>query len=136
MEIRQFRESDRADVIALWNDVFAYPAAHNDPASAIDRKLAIDPELFFVAVVDSTVAGTVMGGYDGHRGWVYSLAVASNRRRQNMGSALMKHLEMQLSRLGCPKVNLQVYAENREVVAFYEELGYHVEERVSMGKLL
>ena len=81
-------------------------------------------------------SGTVMGGYDGHRGWVYSLAVVPEVRRRGVGTALMRHVERELAVRGCPKVNLQVLASNAATVAFYEKLGYSVEERVSMGKLL
>jgi ribosomal protein S18 acetylase RimI-like enzyme len=75
-----------------------------------------------------------MGGYDGHRGWVYSLAVDPANRRKGIGTALMRELERRLKNLGCPKLNLQILNHNMGVVAFYESLGYKVEERVSMGK--
>jgi ribosomal protein S18 acetylase RimI-like enzyme len=136
MEIRPFHESDQDSVIALWKDVFAYPAPHNDPARVIRDKLAVQRDLFFVARIDGTVVGTVMGGYDGHRGWVYALAVRPESRRRGIGSALMKHVEKELAERGCPKVNLQVLATNAATVAFYRKLGYAVEERLSMGKLL
>ena len=77
-----------------------------------------------------------MAGYDGHRGWVYYVAVSPRRRRQGIGSALMKEVEARLAQFGCPKLNLQVRATNQEVVAFYQQLGYEVEQRVSMGKRL
>jgi ribosomal protein S18 acetylase RimI-like enzyme len=137
MDIRPFDESDEAEVIALWVGVFGYPAPHNDPATVIRHKLAVQPDLFFVARLDDgLLVGTVMGGYDGHRGWVYSLAVGPSARRRGVGTALMRHVERELAIRGCPKVNLQVLASNEATVAFYEKLGYSVEERVSMGKLL
>jgi hypothetical protein len=77
-----------------------------------------------------------LGGYDGHRGWVYSLAVAPQLRRNGIGRDLMRHLESTLRSLGCVKVNLQVRTKNEHVVAFYEQLGFCVENRISMGKLL
>ena len=121
-------------MIALWGEVLSDSAPHNDPAQVIRQKTAVERDLFYVAVVESTVIGTVMGGYDGHRGWGYSLAVTPNYQRQGVGSALMAHLEAALVQRGCLKINLQVRASNEEVVAFYEKLGYNVEERVSMGK--
>lgn len=136
MEIRPFHESDEADVIALWAGVFGYTTAHNDPATAIRRKLAVQRDLFFVARIDGRLVGTVMGGYDGHRGWVYSLAVGPEARRRGVGTSLMSRVERELAIRGCPKVNLQVLATNAATVAFYEKLGYTVEERVSMGKVL
>jgi ribosomal protein S18 acetylase RimI-like enzyme len=136
MDIRPFHESDEAEVIALWTDVFGYAAPHNDPATVIEHKLACQRDLFFIARLDGRLAGTVVGGYDGHRGWVYSLAVRPDVRRRGVGTALMRHVERELASRGCPKVNLQVLATNAATVAFYQKLGYSVEERISMGKIL
>ena len=136
VDIVAFQESDQAEVIALWDGVFGYTAPHKDPATVIRLKLAVQPNLLFIARLDGRLVGTVMGGYDGHRGWVYSLAVCPGVRRRGIGTALMRHVERELAGRGCPKVNLQVLASNAATVAFYEKLGYSVEERVSMGKLL
>jgi ribosomal protein S18 acetylase RimI-like enzyme len=136
MEIRPFHEADETGVIALWTEVFAYTAAHNLPAQIIRDKLAVQRELFFVAIDQGAVVGTVLGGYDGHRGWIYSLAVTPRARRHGVGTALMRRVEDELAKRGCAKVNLQVLASNAATVAFYKKLGYAVEERVSMGKLL
>ena len=136
MDIRPFRESDVGDIVALWRNVFGYTASHNDPAKVIRQKLAFEHNLFFVAEVDRLLVGTVMGGYDGHRGWIYSLAVRPELRHRRIGTALMEHVERELAKKGCPKVNLQVVTSNDATVAFYKQLGYLVEERVSMGKLL
>jgi ribosomal protein S18 acetylase RimI-like enzyme len=136
MDIRPFHESDEAEVIALWTEVFGYAAAYNRPEAVIRHKLACQRDLFFVAHIGGRLAGTVMGGYDGHRGWVYSLAVRPGVRRRRVGTALMRHVERELASRGCPKVNLQVLSTNAATVAFYEKVGYSVEERVSMGKVL
>lgn len=136
MNIRAYDDADRASVIALWNEVFPNPAPHNDPSLVIDQKTWAGDGLFFVACEESQVIGTVMGGYDGHRGWVYTLAVAPGSRRNGAGRSLMQHLEDELRRRGCRKVNLQVRGGNEAVRAFYEQMGFSVEDRVSMGKLL
>jgi len=136
VEIRPFRKSDEQAVIDLWRAVSLSSAPHNDPATALRTKLAVDRDLLLVAEVGGAVIGTVMGGYDGHRGWVYAVAVHSDPRRRGVGSALMRRIEAALAERGCLKVNLQVVASNLGAVAFYETLGYSVEERVSMGKLL
>jgi ribosomal protein S18 acetylase RimI-like enzyme len=125
----------REQVIALWQSVFGYESKHNRPGLAIDKKREVD-ELFFVALDGPSVVGTVMCGYDGHRGWIYALAVATSHRRQGIGSRLMAHAEEALRRKGCMKINLQILAENESVAAFYASLGYAVEKRVNMGKLL
>ena len=135
MEIRPYKDSDEAAVAALWREAFGAPA-HNVPAEDIRRKLAVQRELFFVAAEGGEVVGTAMAGYDGHRGWVYYVAVKPSRRRRSVGAALMARAEDELRARGCPKLNLQVRAGNREAVAFYEALGYVVEDRVSMAKRL
>jgi len=136
VEIRPYAESDEAEVIELWREALPGASARNDLAEDIRRKLAVQRELFLVAVSGYRVVGTAMGGYDGHRGWVYYVAVSPERRLQGVGTALVAAVEQGLTKLGCPKVNLQVRASNREMARFYHRLGYLVEERVSMGKRL
>jgi ribosomal protein S18 acetylase RimI-like enzyme len=136
MHIRPYQDADEQAVVALWREVLPDSAPHNDPATAIRKKLAVERDLFLVAALGDAVVGTVMGGYDGHRGWVYSVAVRPEHRRRGIGAALLRRLEALLTERGCLKVNLQVRASNAGVIAFYEKLGYSVEERVSMGKRL
>jgi ribosomal protein S18 acetylase RimI-like enzyme len=135
-DIRPYADTDEQAVIDLWRSIFAYSTPHNDPATAIRNKLAVQRELFFVAATEEQVIGTVMGGYDGHRGWIYSLAVNPQQRRQGIGAALVRRVEKALLDRGCLKINLQVLPANADVVAFYQKLGYKVEERISMGKIL
>ena len=124
----------REAVIALWKDVFGYQTPHNRPAAAIDRKLAVEDGLFFVALRRDLVVGTILSGYDGHRGWLYSVAVLPAHRKAGIGAALVRHAERALIHRGCVKINLQITAGNKAVVGFYGALGYAVEERISMGK--
>jgi ribosomal protein S18 acetylase RimI-like enzyme len=134
MDVRSFRETDEQAVINLWRGVASSDAPHNDSATAIRKKLAVDRDLFLVAEVDGSVVGTVMGGYDGHRGWIYAVATAPEHRRRGIGTALLREIEGLLRERGCLKINLQVLPSNLAAVAFYETLGYGIEERVSMGK--
>ena len=124
----------RAQVVALWQQAFGYDTAHNLPTLAIDKKLAVNDGLFFVATDKKAVIGTVLAGYDGHRGWLYSVAVHTDYRRQGLGASLVRHAEQALIALGCMKINLQITGGNDAVVGFYEALGYGVEPRISMGK--
>jgi ribosomal protein S18 acetylase RimI-like enzyme len=135
--IRPFRQADQRDVAELWSDAFgAEDRAWNKPATYIERQQAVRADLFLVGEIEGRVVATVIGGYDGVRGWVYHLAVARELRRHGHGRAMMRALEERFATLGCPKINLQILAHNGEVVRFYETLGYRVEERVSMGKVL
>ena len=124
----------RPDVIALWQTVFGYETAHNAPALAIDKKLEVQDGLFFVALAAEVVTGTILAGYDGHRGWLYSVAVHPAHRNTGIGSALVGHAERALTERGCMKINLQIVGGNESVSKFYASLGYAVEERISMGK--
>ena len=124
----------RAQVIELWQAAFGYDTAHNLPSLAIDKKLAVNDGLFFVATDKKTVIGTILAGYDGHRGWLYSVAVHTDYRRHGLGSSLVRHAEQALTALGCMKINLQITSGNEAVAGFYEALGYGVEARISMGK--
>jgi len=136
IEVRPYGDADFNAVVELWAEVFVDDPSHNVSKEMIDRKLQVQPELFLVAVRDGAIVGTVMAGFDGVRGWIHRLAVKESVRRSGIGTKLMSAAEVGLARMGCPKVNLQIRAENTDVVAFYRSLGYGVEERVSMGKLV
>ena len=127
---------DQVAVVSLWRIIFGYGAPHNDPEFIIRMKLAVDDGLFSVAECGGEMIGTVMAGYDGHRGWIYSLAVQPAARGKGTGSQLLQHAEAALAARGCVKVNLQVLADNNGVVDFYRQAGYTVEPRISMGKLI
>lgn len=127
-------EQHRLAVIKLWENVFQYDTPHNRPELSIDKKLAVADHLFFVAVAGADVIGTLIAGYDGHRGWLYSVAVHPSRRGQGLGTALVQHAEQALTARGCVKINLQIRSTNEGVRAFYESLGYSVEHHISMGK--
>jgi ribosomal protein S18 acetylase RimI-like enzyme len=135
LEIRAFRPADEAAVIALWRRC-ELVVPWNDPHEDIRRKRAAQPDLLLVGMLDGTLVATVMAGYEGHRGWINYLAVAPTWRRHGFGRQMMAAAEAALRALGCPKVNLMVRGTNAAVVAFYERLGFAVEDRVSMGKPL
>jgi ribosomal protein S18 acetylase RimI-like enzyme len=134
--VRAYRDADEPAVTALWTRDFHYPERRNQPARAIEHKRHVQPELFLVAELSGDVVGTTMAGYDGHRAWVYLVAVAPEHRKLGIGRRLMAEAVARLRRLGAPKLNLQVNTDNAGVVGFYEKLGFHVENRVSMGLLL
>lgn len=134
MEIRCYQEADFGGLNALWNEAFPNDPPWNRAENAIPAKRAFQPGLLFVAVNGIDILGSVMAGYDGHRGWLYSVAVRKSERRQSLGTALIRHAEEALIGLGCGKINLQVRTSNEDVVRFYERLGYAVEDRISLGR--
>ncbi len=135
MTIRKFHECDRDTLIVLWKRVFPDDPPHNEPAQVIAAKLKVD-DLIFVCEHDGQVVGACMAGYDGHRGWLYAVAVSPERRRHGIGTQLIRAALDELKELGCIKVNLQIRATNTAVAAFYESLGFAVEDRLSMGAFI
>lgn len=135
MRIRAYEPDDQAAVIALWQ-ACGLTRPWNDPRRDIARKLAQQPELFLVGIHENTLVGTAMVGFDGHRGWVYYLAVAPKLRGQSCGRMLMQEAERLLIARGCPKINLQIRSSNTEATGFYRKLGYTQDDVVSFGRRL
>lgn len=135
MQIRPFQPDDEAAVIALW-DRCGLLRPWNDPHKDIRRKLAVQPDLFLVGLLNDEIVASVMAGYEGHRGWINYLAVDPAHRRSGLGRAIMDEAERRLREAGCPKINLQVRSTNAEVIEFYRSLGYAVDDVVSLGKRL
>jgi len=131
--VRGYAPADREAVCRLWIDVFGYPEPRNAPERVLDDKLAWDGRLLVVESLGSVV-GTLMFGYDGHRGWLYRLAVAAECRRRGLARLLVHEAERRLRELGCTKINLQLHADNESGAAFWGALGYGREVRLSLGK--
>ncbi len=133
--VRAFDRADTDSVVALWAEA-GLTRTWNDPRLDIERKLTVQPELFLVVEDDSAgstserVIGTVMAGYDGHRGWLYYLATARSHRHQGIARSLVREAERLLRDMGCPKVQLMVREGNEGVLGFYDDLGY---ERFSVS---
>jgi ribosomal protein S18 acetylase RimI-like enzyme len=135
LTIRPFAPADEAAVVALW-DASGLTRPWNDPHRDIARKLRVQPEWFLIAALGDEIIGTVMAGYDGHRGWVNYLAVAPAQRRAGVGRALMSEVERLLGDAGCPKINMQIRGTNESAVGFYQALGYTVDDVISLGRRL
>lgn len=135
MELNPYVPSDEAAVIDLWNRC-GLIRRWNDPRKDIQRKLTEQAELFLVGRIGANVVASVMGGFDGHRGWVNYLAVAPEHRKKGLGRLLMRHVEDALQARGCPKLNIQVRSANKEAIEFYRKIGYATDDVVSLGKRL
>lgn len=134
--IRPVRAEDMAALVALWALVFPEYSdptkPQRDPAANIARKLAMQDGLFWLAEESGHVVGSVMAGWDGHRGWIYSLGVAPERRGQGIGRQLALHAEQALRERGCPKINLQT--RSAAAIQFWQALGFADDAVVSLGK--
>jgi ribosomal protein S18 acetylase RimI-like enzyme len=135
MNIRPFQTEDQEQVIRLWMDC-GLVVPHNNPVRDIQRKLRVNPEWFLVGEIDGRIVATCMAGYEGHRGWINYLAVCPTLQRNGLASRIMEHAEELLREVGCAKINLQVRSTNRQVIEFYQSIGFKIDDVVSMGKRL
>jgi ribosomal protein S18 acetylase RimI-like enzyme len=133
--IRSFLTSDESDVIDLWHRCNLV-VPQNDPRKDIAAKLKVQPELFIVGAISERIVSTAMAGYDGHRGWVYYLAVDPDYQRKGIGRQMMEKVEKSLRELGCQKINVQVRSSNESVVSFYKHLGFSNDDVIGLGKRL
>ncbi len=135
MEIRPFLEADEGAVIRLWTRC-RLVRPHNNPQQDIARKLLVQRDLFVVAIDHNHIIGSVLAGYDGHRGWLNYLAVDPEYQGQGIARKLLDFAETGMRRLGCPKINIQVRTSNLHAKDFYLRLGFQQDEVISMGKRL
>jgi len=135
MKIRPFEASDQTEVIELW-EACQLVVPWNDPKKDIARKLKVDADLFLIGELEGKIIATVMGGYEGHRGWINYLAVSPQHQRKGYGKKIMQLVEQRIRQQGCPKINLMIRASNTGAVAFYRALGYDPETSVALGKRL
>lgn len=136
MTITHLRPDEAPAAIALWQAA-GLVQLWNDPGADIAAALNC-PTATILAAHDEagTLTGTVMAGYDGHRGWLYYVASDPARRGQGIGAALMKTAEDWLAEQGARVIRLMVRAENEQVAAFYDGLGYERGDFLVFGKRL
>ena len=133
--IRSYQTADQSAVIDLWHRCNLV-VPQNDPRKDIEMKCKVQPDLFFVGSVSGRIVATAIAGYDGHRGWVYYLAVDPDYQRQHIGRRMMEKVESELQKRGCPKINLQVRTSNQAVISFYQRLGFSHDDVIGLGKRL
>jgi GNAT superfamily N-acetyltransferase len=133
VKIAPYRDPDFAAVVALW-DACGISNPQNDPARDIPFARDAANAMLFVGHRDGRLIGTVLAGHDGHRGWLYKLAVAPDQQGNGFGRALVRHAEDWIAACGLPKVNLMIRDTNLAVRDFYAKLGYAEQPRTVMGK--
>ena len=132
-KIRSYQAADQSAVIDLWHRCNLV-VPQNEPRKDIEMKSRVQAELFFVGTIGSRIVATLMAGYDGHRGWIYYLAVDPDYQRRGMGRRMMERAEAALKKRGCSKINLQVRTSNPTVISYYEHLGYSNDDVIGLGK--
>ncbi len=134
MMIREFKIDDYLIVRDLWQAA-GLIFRPGDELEDVKLKLQRDPDLFLVAEQDDTIVGSVIGGWDGRRGWIYHLAVKPDHQRKGIGLGLVRELEKRLASKGAKKVNAQVYKRNERSSEFFRAIGYETQPDL-MGKQL
>jgi ribosomal protein S18 acetylase RimI-like enzyme len=135
MHIREFLEADRVALITLW-EACALTRPWNAPNADVDRAVTSRDATILVGTVDDVVVASVMAGHDGHRGWIYYLAVSPERQGRGHGREMMAEAELWLTARGAPKVQLMVREGNETAAAFYTALGYERQDVTVLGKWL
>ena len=134
-EIRPIKSIEHQQLIDLWLEC-GLTRSWNNPEKDIQRKLSFQPDLLLGAFQKEQLVGSIMAGYDGHRGWMNYLGVLPNFQRQGIGKKLVEVTENGLQKLGCPKVNLQLRYSNFVARHFYRKIGYCEDAALSFGKRL
>jgi len=135
MEISRLDIKEAAQAAALWEES-GLVRAWNDPQADIEAALACATSTILAARDGGRVVGTVMAGYDGHRGWLYYVAVSPSQRGRGLGRALMTAAEQWLAEQGARVIRLMVRAENEGVTSYYRSLGYEDSNMLVLGKRL
>lgn len=136
LHIRTYRDEDQGAVIALWHEAGLLVNPLNDPVADIRFCRESGHGDILVHDVDGEIDAVAMVGHEGHRGWVYYVATAPDKRGQGLGRLIMHAAERWLRDKGAPKVQLIVRSTNTQVIGFYQRLGYVVEPRELMSKRL
>ena len=121
---------------ALWQQCLTDDPLRDVAGAAVSASRSSRSTLLLVASVGTDVIGSIMAGYDGHRGWLYALAVLPAYRFDQIATNLVIEAEKHLTAIGCTKINLQIHSSNARAQQFYRTLGYATEDRISMGKRL
>ena len=136
MKIREFKIDDYPIVRDLWQAA-GLILRPGDELEDVKLKLQRDSDLFLVAVQDDMIVGSVMGGWDGRRGWIYHLAVKPEHQRQGIGAGLVREVEKRLVAKGARKVNAQVYKWNERSSECFKAIGYESQpDLIMIGKRL
>ncbi|MDY6932220.1 MAG: GNAT family acetyltransferase, partial [Halobacteriota archaeon] len=135
LTIRTYQKSDGKQIINLWSEC-DLTVPWNNPKRDIERKMNDSPSLFLVGEVEGRIVCSCMAGYDGHRGWIYYLAVNRDYRREGIASRIVREAENRLLEIGCPKIDLMVRRSNKDAVSFYNKMGYGDDPVIVLSKRL
>lgn len=135
LAIATLQDGDVDAVIGLWERC-GLTRPWNDPRADIVLAMRGPNSTILVGHLVGALTASVMVGHDGHRGWLYYLAVDPIHQGQGFGREIMSAAEDWLKLRGLLKAELLVRPDNSKVLSFYESIGYNVEPRIVMTKWL
>ena len=135
LNIKPYEHADMEVVIHVWEEC-GLIRSWNNPKLDIQRKLNTQKDLFFVGEFSNKIIATAMFGYDGHRGWLNYFAVLPQFQKRGFGKQLLEFGELIHVNKGCPKLNLQIRADNKKAIKFYKAVGFTEDTVASFGKRL
>ena len=135
LHIESLSPSHFGAAVELWHDA-GLTRPWNDPMEDLRRAVAGPSSTVLAGHEGDELVATALVGHDGHRGWVYYVAVRADRRGRGHGRAIMRACETWLNARDVPKIDLMVRTENDGVIAFYGALGYGHDDVVVMSKRL
>lgn len=135
LEIAEARISDTPDIIDIWKEA-GITRPWKAPEADIALSLNTPLSTIFLGKHEGQTVATVMAGFEGHRGWIYYLAVLPEFQSRGFGRMLYTHAENWLKEKGAPKIHILIRHDNRKVINFYEQLGFETSTSVLMGKVL
>lgn len=128
--IAEFTMNHYEDAVALWQATPGVGLSSADEQEAIRFYLARNPGMSFVAVGDGNLAGTILCGHDGRRGYIHHVAVHPNYRRQGIATQLVDHALAALAAIGINKCHLFIFGENETGIAFWQNSGWQLRKDI------
>lgn len=135
LDIREIEDADVSSLIALWQ-TSGLTRPWNDPEADIDQARGNTHSKILVGLLQGEIVASIMVGEDGHRGWVYYLAVDPRHKQHGLGRCMMDAAELWLRGRGVPKLNLMIRNDNAAATGFYERIGYSRSDVVCYQKTL
>jgi len=135
LDIGALSPAEAEAAVALWEEA-GLVRPWNDPRADLRRALAGPASTVLAGRLDGRLVATAMVGWDGHRGWLYYVAVGADARRRGYGGEMVRAAERWLSPYDAPKLNLMVRTENQAAERFYESLGYRRAEAATLQRAL
>jgi ribosomal protein S18 acetylase RimI-like enzyme len=131
MKIESFSMDQYDEIVEIWRKS-GLSIGSSDTKQQVNRMLQRNPNLFLIGRIDNIVAGVVMGGFDGRRGYVHHLAVDPKFQKRGLGRLMMKELMKRFREMGVHKVHLFIEKYNKEVISFYESLNWEIRDDLIM----